>query len=164
MEIKQLKLIFENCETITIDRKYIGALDIDNIKKSISRNACNSISSNLSCDSFVISINRKLPIEKLSSWTIGDVLEERNPLIRIQQYNDITGIEVIYENDTSEYIFIQWGGDSDYSNEYQKVYVNDFEDVFIVIDKDNDLDYYFDMEEINNKDNINFMWSMYEEE
>ena len=43
MKLKNITLVFENCDSITIDGKYVGEFIVDDIHTSIERIACNAI-------------------------------------------------------------------------------------------------------------------------
>lgn len=43
MKLKNITLVFENCDSITIDGKYVGEFIVDDIHISIERIACNAI-------------------------------------------------------------------------------------------------------------------------
>lgn len=137
MEVKQIMLIFENCESMTIPRKYIGVLFIDDIKTSISRCAINSISKSSSCESFGILI--KSEYSELGRDRLINLFTDAKPFERALQYSDITSIEVVYEDDSKEVIYVNWC-DSDelwaFNNEYQSSGLNSIGDLWIEIGKD----------------------------
>lgn len=147
MEVKYIELILENCEVIKIDAKYIFDIEVNNIKKHISRRTINSISSELNCESFSICISRYLPKENITRWTIGDTDEERDTLDRLSSHNDITGVVIHYENETSEYIFVPWG-EKECVNSYQNSKTDAEGDLFITIDKEKPLEEHFSQEYI----------------
>ena len=164
-ELKSVEIVLENCETILIDRKYIGEIECDNIKKSISRRACNSISVVNTCETFAIQINNKLSENEDSTWIFGTLADEkRNPIERLISFNDITSIcfKFVDEEDESEQIYVNWGGDSEYSNEYQKSYKNNFGDLFIVISKNKSIEDIFCVEKIEEENSRDFLWKMYQ--
>jgi hypothetical protein len=156
-DIEKIKFVFENCESVTIEGKYIGRLFISDIKYSIQRIACNAIREMQSCNHFSISINRKADNAK-DKGLFGNF----SRLDRINMYSDITSIYV-YLNDQDEpkQFYVDWDGD-DYTNQNQKVYINKFGDLFLVIDSKKTIDDVFDKEEIEDKENMNFEWSMFE--
>ena len=62
-QIEKIEIILENCEMIIIEGKYIGDLSIEDIKYSIHRDACNSISERLTCKELSMSINRNANLD-----------------------------------------------------------------------------------------------------
>lgn len=163
-EIKKIELVCENCEVITLEGKHIGDLDIDNIKSSIERIACNSIREINSCDSFSISIHRDADnINRDETWIFGNTDGDRSPLNRLLKYNDITSVCVYFTDKTKlpKDIYVPWNDEDDYSNTYQKAYINNFGDLFIVIDKNKLLEDIFKAEEMNNEKYMESTWFMY---
>lgn len=140
MEIKQIQLVFENCESIEIDRKYIGDLKIDNIKESICRVASNSISSFKTCKVFLLSVNH--------------LADTKQSIKRLLQYNDITSVIVLFEDGSKDSFRVKWNYDDSQYNRYQETYRNKYGDIFVVISKKLNLrDFY------NEEDMDNFEWN-----
>lgn len=162
-EINKIEIVLENCEVITVDGKYIGDFSCEGIEHSISRVACNSIKESYTCKDFSMSIHRDCSLNDIEEWTLGVSDIKRDPLKRINNYNDITSIYIYFTKDKEnpKQIYVKWGGDSDYNNEYQKSYINKFGDLFIVVSEDLKLGDVFDMREIEDKNSINWIWRMY---
>ena len=57
MKLKNITFIFENCDSITIDGKYIGYFLVDDMHTSIERIACNVIERMDTADTFAIMKN-----------------------------------------------------------------------------------------------------------
>ena len=162
--LNKISLVLENCEVIDIDGKYIGELDVGNIQTSISRIACNSISKMKTCDNLVLSIHRDAniinkPFGFDSNQTVFDRLKDC----------DITAIDIHYDdvNDHSdENIYVPYNeereGQLGSPNTYMTVKKNKFGDLFLVISEDKTVDDIFQDENINNAEEINFVWSMYD--
>lgn len=161
-EIEKIELVLENCEIITIEGKYIGDFKIENIQYSINRKALNYIAEEYSCSHFSLSAHRGGAISKETRFTLGSINEERNQYNRILFNNDITSIYIHFINQkTPKQIHVKWSGDSDINNEYQKSYINKFGDLFIVVDRNSELKDVFDLEEVEDEDDMQFRWSMY---
>jgi hypothetical protein len=161
--INKIELVLENCEVIVVEGKNIGQLDIGDIKYSIRRTACNYIDEMLSCEHFYLTINRAGNINSKTVWTLGESEQERNSFERIHRHPDITSAYIYFkDNDKPKQIYVPWDGESDYHNDAQKTYLNKFGDLFIVIEKDTKLEDVFDLEEIEHKGHMDFVWSMYE--
>lgn len=157
-EVKSITLVLENCETIKLDRKHIGSFLVDNIKYSISRMACNSISTFTFCENFAIEINRN------ASKVGTNYNSNQDALKRLITYSDITAIDIKYEDDTEEYIYVDWNEENNHcNNNNQKHYMNKFGDLYIVVSSGKVIDDYFDIEEIEDEEDIDFTWVMYEE-
>ena len=172
--ISKIEIGLENCEVITIDGKYIGDFDVYNICTNISRMGCNYIGKAKSCDSFIIEIYRDANVVNNPFGTEDD--NDGKIFERIKQYNDITSVTVYYDKKDEDYNDIETG-ESDYfyvpyqeetegqlgsPNIYQSTYINNFGDLYIVIDKEEKIFDLFDEEEINDIDNLNFKFGMYD--
>jgi len=165
MKIKQIELILENCDVITIDGKYIGDFLIDNIHTSIARIACNAIEEMRYADTIMMEIHKDA--NKIRYQFGQTDVEEFEQLTfdRLIGCGDITSItfELVNENDThskKHHYYVNWTGDSDYVNEAQKSYISECGHLYIVISKDDDISDFFDMEEINDPDNMDFKFDM----
>jgi len=161
-QIEKIEIILENCEMIIIEGKYIGDLSIEDIKYSIHRDACNSISEWLTCKELSMSINRNANLDTEEIWTLGLTDNKRDQFARINNHSDITSIYIYFADNKVKHIYVPWNEDSDYFNKYQKSHINNYGDLFILISKESELNDVFNLEEIEDKNNIDFIWSMYE--
>lgn len=41
------------------------------------------------------------------------------PFDRLRQFNDIVAVHIYYDDDSEDYVYLDWGGDADEINEYQ---------------------------------------------
>lgn len=163
-QIEKIKFYLENCESIAIEGKHIGHLNIDNITYSISRMACNAIEEMYTAHHFAISINRDANVNQ-DMIMLGHKIDNRTlkPFSRLVQYPDITSIFIHFKgiNEPKQF-FVTWDSEDDQNNNNQKAYVNSFGDLFIVIDKELSLEDIFPKEQIEDQDSMDFEWSMFE--
>lgn len=161
-DVKSIGFGFENCEYFSIDAKYFGELELTDFRTSIQRIACNSISKM----NLVYSVAIEIFSEgngKYHPFGIED--EEATFFNRLQKYNDITTISVIYDDDTVEDYYVYYQelveGQLGSPNIWQDVRMNRFGDLYIVItDGSKSFSSFFDNEEINNEDTIKFAKTM----
>ena len=171
--ISKIELGLENCEVITIDGKYIGAFDVSNIQTHIRRMGCNYIGKYNSCESFAIEIHRSgNTVNK--PFGIEDVGHNESIFDRLLKYRDITSVTVYYDKKNDKYEDIDTGEKADFYVPYedevegalgspnvnQKCYINSFGDLYILISKNETLEDYFDMDEIEDEDMLSFHFSM----
>lgn len=167
MRIKEIELVFENCEVITIPGKYIGRFYVGNIRKSLSRIAVNSTRMYETAKKIVIEIHKDAETQNRPFGTEDD----DSTFDRILKWNDITSIEITLEdaynkeNKEEHYVFYtDWIGDSEYENEGQKSKRSELGHLYIVITKKNKKEGHFDKifppKEINDKEYINFHFKM----
>jgi hypothetical protein len=161
-QIEKIELVLENCEVITVEGKHIGEFNCEDIKYSISRRACNYIGEMQICENFSMNIHRDCALNKKSEWTMGELDEERNPFERILKYDDITSVYIYFKEMKEPKVIYPKCGEGEYENEYQKSYINQFGDLFIVISKDKAFEDVFDKEEIEDKQAMDFIWRMFE--
>lgn len=162
-EIKKIEIILENCEVVTVEGKHIGDFSCNNIEYSINRMGYNYIGETYTCKDFSMSIHKDCALNDKEEWSFGTLDGKRNPLKRINDYKDIASIYIYFTNDKKDakQIYVEWGGDNECINEYQKSYINRLGDLFIVISKDLKLEDVFDLEEIEDEDFMGFTWDMY---
>lgn len=170
MRLKEITLVFENCDSITIDGKYVGNFLVDDTKTSVKRIACNAIEKIDICYTFAIEIHKDANKVRhaFEQTQIEDFKEEI--FTRISRFNDITSIEFELEETyikdgemprTEVYNYwVDWAGDSEYANKAQTSYISTPGNLYLIIAKDKCIEDFFNMEEINNEKVTNFRFSM----
>lgn len=68
-------------------------------------------------------------------------------------YSDFLGM-------MSEYYYVDWTGDSEYTNNAQKTYLSKEGNLYIVIAEGADIEDFYDLEEIENEDYMDFHFDM----
>ena len=160
-QIEKIELLLENCEIITVEGKHIGDLQIENIVYSINRMACNYIAERFLCQSFSMSIHRDSALNTKMEFTLGEVDEERNPIQRIHDHKDIVSVHIHFSDGIEKHIYVKWDGESEYENKYQDTHINNFGDLFIVVDKDKKVKDIFNLDEIEDADRMSYIWNIY---
>ena len=111
-KIKQLDIVFENCESCTLTPDMIYMCTLDRIYNNIGINCFQyrngEIYDEIFCDQFMLVINQKGLQQKsgFGDFRNDDTLEER------LKYRDITHIDLIYDDDTNDYISVHWEDDN----------------------------------------------------
>lgn len=136
--VKEIDIIFENCETITIFPTDIGVFSIENIIEYITRDAVNSISKYKKSSLVVIEIFAKRINSEYSPFGI---LSEKMLLKDRFQCNDITGFEIRFSDNSTEEILVEYNGNE--VNEYQKTLLGENGNLYIVISKDKNISDFF---------------------
>lgn len=153
--VKSVEFVFENCECFSIDAKYFGTLKLSDFHLCIQRIAANAIVK-MNCVGTVAMEIFSDGNKKYAPFGCED--EAEKCFDRLNMYHDITSIEIIYDDDTSETYYVDYEGDA--TNEYQKNYMNNFGDMYIVISKDKGISDFFDEDEINDEEIISFAKDM----
>ena len=160
MELDYLELEFENCESVTIPGHYIGIFDVDDIRTSYRRVACNSINRIDTANKVTIEIHRDADHNSKFFPDFHD--EERMSLFkRIQSWNDITHIAFRFKEDETEHnepirFTVFWNDTNNECNFAQKSYLSDLGHMYIVIGDNISLEDVFDFKTINDWRTMNF--------
>lgn len=169
-EIKDLYFTLENCEEIHIPKNSIGDLHIGGLREVINRIACNSISKYSVADEFAIELYRDSGINYtteglfLFDEDITKKSEMDHVFDRLTNFKDITQVIVKFEDDSSEEYDVNYHEEdaealgSDNRNE--KVYVSELGNLYIVIEAGKTIEDYFKMDEINDKEYVDFLKDM----
>jgi len=169
MKLKNITFVFENCDYITIDGKYVGDFIVDDIKTSISRIACNAIERMDIAYTFAIEIHKDANKERYQFGQEQCEDFKQMTFDRFCVYDDITSIQFELENEydlernncIQKYdYYIDWTGDSDNENEAQDTYVSNYGNLYIVINANKNIEDFFDMEEINDEEHMEFYCNM----
>lgn len=169
MKLNYITFVFENCDKITIDGKYIGDFLVDDIETYFKRIACNSISKIEVTNTFAIEIHKDANKERYQFDQI--CCEDWKQLIFDRfQNGDITHVDFeleeqyLDEDNTPkkhEHSYsVVWGGDNVFYNEAQKTYISKVGHLYIVISKDKNVEDLFDKEWIDDKDSMDFHFEM----
>ena len=154
-EVDRIEIIFENCDYITIPRKYIGRFSLYNIQRDISRVACNSISDEFYAETFLLEIHKDYKNETYHPFE--DENETKCPYDRLLEFSDISGINVIWYDGHTESIDVVWNFDNEYSNSYQDIYEAKTGNLYIVVSKEDTVDSIFNKDEIDLHDEMKFI-------
>ncbi|QDJ97505.1 hypothetical protein PALS1_071 [Staphylococcus phage PALS_1] len=120
MNIKYIDLVLENCGVVRLEPKDVSRFHINGITEGIDYYGTYKGDSHISrtrhCTYFSILINKPKEIPQVG---IGYTFET-NAYEMITAYSDITAIDIIYENDTNEYIYVDFNEYNDNYNINQK--------------------------------------------
>lgn len=152
--VKSIGFGFENCEYFNIDAKYFGILELTDFRIHIQRIACNAILKMNCVDTVVMEIFSEGD-NKYSSYG-----EDVTKFKRLNMYNDITSITVVYDDNSEEDYYVNYKDEVESQlgspNVYQTTYMSKLGNIYIVISKDKGIFDYFNEEEINDKESIEF--------
>lgn len=128
-----IKIIFENTESLEIPIKNIGHFRISNIKEHISSTA-------RSIEKYKTGENLFLEIDKEGNIPFKNLLnEEELTFDRLLEFNDICAI-IINIDDKKEEIELPYDGPIEEINELQKTYLSKNGNLYIVIDKEKNIE------------------------
>jgi len=109
--ITALELILENCEKIRFPAKYIKWLSVEDVSRGFNYSN-GSYNEHIKANEVTITINTNA--NTADAYSDDFPLPERKlPFDRIIRHNDITHIEVAYNDNTTEYISVSWEDNED---------------------------------------------------
>lgn len=119
-KIKEIELLFENCEVCTLKLNMFDFLEIDNIKltKVIPLYSNNEIKEMLNCGKLEILINKKGLQQKSQ---IANKIWNAYTLEQRLQMPDVVAIILKYTNKKEELIYVPWNYDDELENKYQEI-------------------------------------------
>lgn len=168
MKLKEITFILENCDSITIDGKYIGDFVVQDIHTVIQRIACNAINKIEIANEVAIEIHKDANKER---YEFGLEKCKRMTFDRLTDYPDITNIEFELIDDYSDgeetphvekYDYcVCWVGRNDAINEAQKDYISKDGNLYIVIADSKGIDDFFNKNDIDDSEYMDFSFSMY---
>lgn len=162
MQLKQITFILENCDSITIEGKYIGSFGVINMREEIRRIACNAIDHMTIADCALEihknanQIHHEHGLDMYACWVFDRL-----------SAGDITSIEFDLVSDVnSEHVehyqfYTEWEGEGA-ENLYQKSYVSDLGNLYIIISGKDDIPDMFNMDDINDPDVMNLHFDLME--
>lgn len=175
MKLKAITFGLENCDSITIDGKYVGEFNCEDIRRSISRVACNAINIIDTCYDFVIEISKSANKERYQFDQTDYEDFKQMTFDRLTKFSDIASITLefidqIYSDNDDDLrtekelepitYYISWTGDSDYTNDSQKYYISDLGNLYIVINHKKCIFDVFNIETVNDREYKDFSFNM----
>ena len=120
LKLKQVELIFENCEYCIIPAKYIHNLSIDEFDNRIHFGQINGLLEFLHCRLDRLEISNEFLINAHSQFNENNINENQTLLDRLKE-NDVVAIELVYfKNKRSKEYYLPWNEENEYHNKYQK--------------------------------------------
>ena len=149
-EVTKIRVGFENLEYMEFEVNEIASLLINNIVTQVQRFAINSVAEMFKCSEVFMEL---IPAANRKHCAFGVEDEHTTTTFqRIREYDDITSIEVFYDDGTSKDVYVPWedasgGGEV---NKYQSSYYSDNGALYIYINKDQvNVRSMLDLDEIN---------------
>lgn len=133
-KLKELKLVLENCDAICFEVNEIEMFYFNKIKnrRVLFYNHYGRIDDSPSIDDFIIRIK---PFANKEYYEFG-IDEFKTYKFERLKHNDITQVELIYDDLSNECFYVRWHEDDEYSNRYQITEVVN-EELIITINKKN---------------------------
>lgn len=113
MKLKNIELVFENCETMFINYPDVVYLDVDKPYSSFS-SYMNTICKQQHTDGFTIGISKDADFTDSCAF-------DGNMTIDRMKLQDVTQLHITYENNSTESFYINWDVDHETRNEKQQL-------------------------------------------
>ena len=161
--IKYITIEFENCECITFPIAVFGECHLSNISTSIDRVATNAICKSVFAREIALEIF--FP-EAENEHIVSKFFDKKYTILqRFTSYRDITHIILTYQDDSKETFAVDYEdeieGQLGSDNKNQKNYVSECGNLYIVIDANKEINDFFNMELINDKENMELKKELY---
>ena len=128
--IEAIEFVFENCECLTVDSKYIGDFSMEGFETKIMGAGVCTIREYTTCEKI------NLVIYKDGNITVESYGDKYKVFDRILSCNDITSICLKYEDDIEREIYVPWDEENNnYNNKAQSSFMSD-EHLYLTINKD----------------------------
>ena len=156
MLVKKIELIFENCDVMEFPTSVLGEVYIIKHETGIARVATNAIDKG--------TIAREIAIEIFSRgnddyhpFKQDDQTDKK--FDRLTRCNDITAIEVHYQNDSVDTFYTDYEGEEENVN--QTTILSSLGNIYITIGKGDLMNEYFPESERESRMNVSIRMSMY---
>jgi hypothetical protein len=123
-KLKEICIVFENCDCVTIPQEYVSRVYLDGIVSDIYCQGEDIFDSRY-CKKAMLVLNKK-SLDIKTNFQENQEDERNSFQYHLENYHDITHVEVVREDEEKDYIGISWEGESEYSNSAEKVRCNDW--------------------------------------
>ncbi|XWX32539.1 hypothetical protein LCFBJUUZ_CDS0080 [Staphylococcus phage PG-2021_76] len=125
MKIEYIDLVLENCDVVRLEPNQVNRFNIEGITESISFYGESSIgfqhkSNSKRCSYFGIEILNSREILQTSFSDMAFDLDSSTVHEMITDYSDITAVDLIYQDGTNDYIYVDFNDFNDNYNINQK--------------------------------------------
>jgi len=155
-QISSLDINFENLESVNIPMNSIGSVFVENCDTVMRRIACNTIAEYTLCGLFVLEVFDTPLLKYSGGWHVEN---DPAPFEHLAQYRDITSFTVKYVDGEEKEYYVDYSVEEDNcwsSNMNQYNYLSSQGVLYIMISKDKCLRDFFDIDEIENAETIDY--------
>ena len=169
MIIKNIVFYFENCDSVTIDEKYIGDICLKNFEKKIIKNDKYSIDIQNICNYIFIEIHNSANVQDyVLNLNINNSKNNKYYIFdRLNQYHDVVAFEITFfddslpENKTFKEFYVTAYTDInpyifDSGNINQSSYISNLGHLYLLITPNKTIFDVINIDQINNEDYIKY--------
>lgn len=120
LKLKQVELVFENCEYCIIPAKFIRSLCINEFDNMINFNQINGLLEFSHCRLDLLEVSNEF-LNNAHSQFNKDNINDKETLLERFKGHDVVSIELVYyKNKRTKQYYLPWNDEDDYYNKYQK--------------------------------------------
>lgn len=139
--VKRLELVRENCDIISVDAIDIARIYLNDISSDVYVDAGGAYAKVQYADTIYIKFK---PSANKDHYEL-ECIDLEQPIFELLNLNDIAGLDMFFDDGTSEYIQIQWLDDDAGVNHYQQNYMDDDGNLYIGIGEYADVKSFFNL-------------------
>jgi hypothetical protein len=158
MKLESITFILENCDSITIDGRYIDSFHIEDARTSIFGFNGNNVRETETIHHFAVNICAGANVERYAFGLQRPEMGDERVFNRLLEYDDITQVELNLvsnskcDNRKSEGVHyhydLHWVGDDENNNAAQKSYLSKTGNLYILVDENRNIRDYFPISDI----------------
>lgn len=137
--VKSIELVLENCECIRFLPEQIGRFRCSNITVDVARAAVNCIEKQKTCEWMCI----ELLADADQKYNSLGAESEFTAFARLEKFKDIAVVNIIYEDESIDSVFVPWNDDSEEINVYQTSFVDSRHNLCILISRTDNAENFF---------------------
>lgn len=146
MTLNEITFTFENCESLTVDGKYIFNLNCEGFNEEIhSTGKPYGVYYTKNIAKFSVGILAEAGYDSNTEYYSLNNNKDKDKLLRLKECKDLVAVTLNLTDDGhnssfSDCYYVDWSGDSSYINESLKVNINDRGDVYVIVNRDSSKD------------------------
>lgn len=120
LKLKEVELVFENCEYCIIPAKYIHNFSISNFNSVLNYSKLNDLLKFDKCKLNYLEISNDFLLNNFPRFNEKVINNHTNLFDRIKDGKDVASLKVIYKrNIKTPELYLPWNDENEYSNKYQ---------------------------------------------
>jgi len=127
-KVQSITFVFENCESLELPIRYFGIVEINDIQTHIRRTAINAVDKFEEARDVFLEIFSEA--NKEYDWELNSYR-----FIRLQKFRDIVYLDIKYDDESTESIYVDYDSTCADNNKNQDMWVSNLGNLYIAISK-----------------------------
>lgn len=121
LKLKQVELVFENCEYCIIPAKFIYHLSVSCFNRRLDYSNINGLLEFNRCKLDYLEISNDFLLNSYPRFTEEAIDKDINLFDRLKDGKDVVSIELVYngKKNRTPQLYLPWNDENEYSNKYQ---------------------------------------------